>query len=190
MKKSEFTERLARDERQPGKTVFPNHRRGISRRNGHFKTSTTSQYDRMYHVMSASWRESSGREKRSGLPPFAGICSKCCVAPEPSQGFGGRVGYLVVVFRQYRPGRAHEAPAMIVCRPLSGADRRTGQSGRVPGQPGVFRTGVWRRSARDGPEVRPDGRFRRTKAGERPSQVLCRPFGPILAEIHLPSAPP
>jgi len=31
--------------------------------------------------MSASWRNPSGGEKRTGLPPFAGICSKCRVAP-------------------------------------------------------------------------------------------------------------
>jgi hypothetical protein len=41
----------------------------------------------------------------------------------------------------------------------------------------------------DGPVTRPDGWFRRTKGGGRPSQVLCGPAGPGLAEIHLPSTP-
>jgi len=42
---------------------------------------------------------------------------------------------------------------------------------------------------RDGPKTRPDGQFRRTKGGERPAQVICRPFEPILAEIYQPTAP-
>jgi len=42
---------------------------------------------------------------------------------------------------------------------------------------------------RDGPETRPDGQFRRTKGGERPAQVICRPSEPMLAEIHQPTAP-
>ena len=33
------------------------------------------------------------------------------------------------------------------------------------------------------------GQFRRTKGGERPAQVICRPFEPILAEIHQPTTP-
>jgi len=42
---------------------------------------------------------------------------------------------------------------------------------------------------RDGPETRLDGQFRRTKGGERPAHVICRPSEPILAEIHQPTAP-
>ena len=40
------------------------------------------------------------------------------------------------------------------------------------------------RKTPDRPETRPDGWFRRTKGGGRPSQVLCGPVGPNLAVIH------
>jgi len=42
----------------------------------------------------------------------------------------------------------------------------------------------------DSPETRSDGWFRRTKGGGRPSQVLCGPAGPNLAEIHQPTEAP
>jgi len=46
------------------------------------------------------------------------------------------------------------------------------------------------RKTPDGPETRPDGWFRRTKGGGRPSQVLCGPAGPNLAVIHQPTEAP
>jgi hypothetical protein len=45
------------------------------------------------------------------------------------------------------------------------------------------------RKTPEGPDRRPGGWFRRTKGGGRPLQVLFGPAGPILAEIHQPSAP-
>jgi len=40
------------------------------------------------------------------------------------------------------------------------------------------------RKTPDGPETRPDGWFRRTQGGGRPSQVLFGPAGPNVAVIH------
>ena len=68
--------------------------------------------------------------------------------------------------------------------------RRNRPSGRVSGPSGVSfpDQGGCDDGLRDGPEKRPGGRFRRTKGGGRSAQVLCGPAGPILAEIHQPSA--